>query len=86
MSGSSNRFAHLADQEPVVEDGIDYWESQPASLDGVLGALFFSQIFRECSISKELKADLGLVWVTSLQFTGSLLLEFTRICEVSPTN
>ncbi|KAF9651540.1 hypothetical protein BDM02DRAFT_3090968 [Thelephora ganbajun] len=37
MSGSSNRFAHLADQEPVVEDGIEYWESQPASLDGVLG-------------------------------------------------
>jgi hypothetical protein len=33
----SNRFAHLADQEPVVEDGIEYWESQPASLDGVLG-------------------------------------------------
>lgn len=40
MSGSSNRFAHLADQEPVVEDGIEYWESQPASLDGVLGTLF----------------------------------------------
>lgn len=36
----SNRFAHLADQEPVVEDGIEYWESQPASLNGVLGACF----------------------------------------------
>ena len=45
MSGSSNRFAHLADQEPVVEDGIQYWESQPASLDGVLGAFRFSQNF-----------------------------------------
>jgi hypothetical protein len=48
MSGSSNRFAHLADQEPVVEDGIEYWESQPASLNGVLGAFFsqdFSRIF-----------------------------------------
>jgi len=33
----SNRFAHLADQEPIVEDGIEYWESQPASLNGVLG-------------------------------------------------
>jgi len=40
MSGASNRFAHLADQEPVVEDGIEYWESQPASLDGVLGVYF----------------------------------------------
>lgn len=44
MSGSSNRFAHLADQEPVVEDGIEYWESQPASLNGVLGTHFF-QLF-----------------------------------------
>ena len=34
----SNRFANLADPEPIVEDGIEYWESQPASLDGVLGA------------------------------------------------
>jgi hypothetical protein len=39
----SNRFAHLADQEPVVEDGIEYWETQPASLDGVLG-MYFSPI------------------------------------------
>ena len=37
---SSNRFAHLAHQEPVVEDGVEYWESQPASLDGVLGECF----------------------------------------------
>jgi len=22
---------------PVFEDGIDYWQNQPASLDGVLG-------------------------------------------------
>ena len=36
----SNRFAYLSDQEPVVEDGIQYWESQPASLDGVLGVYF----------------------------------------------
>jgi len=48
MSGASNRFAYLADQEPIVEDGIEYWESQPASLDGVLGTYLFqnfSQIF-----------------------------------------
>jgi len=45
MSGASNRFAHLADQEPVVEDGIEYWESQPASLDGVLG-MHLSQKFK----------------------------------------
>ena len=44
MSGASNRFAHLADQEPVVDDGIEYWESQPASLDGVLGE-YLSQDF-----------------------------------------
>jgi protein N-terminal methyltransferase len=25
------------DAIPVVEDGIKYWEAQPASLDGVLG-------------------------------------------------
>jgi len=25
------------DSVPVFEDGIDYWENQPASLDGVLG-------------------------------------------------
>ena len=24
---------------PNVQDGINYWESQPASLDGVLGKL-----------------------------------------------
>lgn len=24
-------------QHPMVEDGITYWETQPASLDGVLG-------------------------------------------------
>ena len=23
--------------EPVVQDGLDYWKAQPASLDGVLG-------------------------------------------------
>lgn len=26
-------------QVPVVEDGIRYWNSQPASVDGVLGKL-----------------------------------------------
>lgn len=26
-------------QEPDVKAGIDYWETQPASLDGVLGTL-----------------------------------------------
>ena len=28
--------------DPVVEDGIDYWSTQPASYDGVLGARLFS--------------------------------------------
>ena len=28
-----------ASQEPDVKAGIDYWETQPASLDGVLGTL-----------------------------------------------
>ena len=28
--------------EPVVKDGIDYWNTQPASLDGVLGMKYFT--------------------------------------------
>lgn len=28
--------------DPVVEDGIDYWNAQPASYDGVLGTRLFS--------------------------------------------
>ena len=26
-----------ADQDPDVQDGIEYWNTQPASYDGVLG-------------------------------------------------
>ena len=37
-------YVARAQQEPVVEDGIEYWASQPASLDGVLGADFFHKI------------------------------------------
>jgi hypothetical protein len=33
-----------ASQEPDVKDGIDYWDTQPASLDGVLGLSFFSNL------------------------------------------
>lgn len=46
-SSNSNRFAHLADREPVVEDGIEYWDSQPASLNGVLGAYFLPNPFSQ---------------------------------------
>ena len=67
MSGASNRFTHLANQEPVVEDGIEYWESQPASLNGVLGVYFLYVIIRGFSISKVLKAGLGPAWVKFLQ-------------------
>jgi hypothetical protein len=39
QSNESNRYSVLMEtnQEPDVKDGIDYWASQPASLDGVLG-------------------------------------------------
>lgn len=34
------------DDAPVVEDGIHYWETQPATYDGVLGMSYRFQNLR----------------------------------------
>ncbi|TFK42535.1 alpha-N-methyltransferase NTM1 [Crucibulum laeve] len=40
--------------EPVIEDGIDYWNTQPASLDGVLGGFGSGSLPRIDSLGSRL--------------------------------
>lgn len=42
-SNSIEQAKIMADYDarrPVVKDGLEYWETQPATLDGVLGTLY----------------------------------------------
>ena len=46
--------------EPVVQDGLDYWKAQPASLDGVLGTHDFHDCRASVTLIYILQVDLGL--------------------------
>ncbi|KAH8116916.1 methyltransferase domain-containing protein [Phellopilus nigrolimitatus] len=74
MDTRNVRLTRSMAQKPVVQDGIDYWKTQPASLDGVLGG------FGTCTLPRV--DALG-----SRQFLLSLLPELSVVpSAIRPLN